>query len=52
MKQQLEVIKRQISLVKGYIPVSALSKISDTLGEAQRYIDMYSPQAEWVEMIR
>ncbi|XP_014054469.1 prominin-2 isoform X1 [Salmo salar] len=52
VKQQLEVIKRQISLVKGYIPVSALSKISDTLGEAQRYIDMYSPQAEWVEMIR
>ncbi|XP_071248759.1 prominin-1-A-like isoform X2 [Salvelinus alpinus] len=52
VKQQLEVIKRQISLVKGYIPVSALSKISDTLGNAQRYIDMYSPQAEWVEMIR
>ncbi|XP_020350507.1 prominin-1-A-like [Oncorhynchus kisutch] len=52
VKQQLEDIKRQISSVKGYIPVSALSNISHTLGEAQRYIDMYSPQAEWVEMIR
>uniref|UniRef100_A0A4W5QN68 Prominin 2 n=1 Tax=Hucho hucho TaxID=62062 RepID=A0A4W5QN68_9TELE len=52
VNQQLEVIKRQISLVKGDIPVSALSKISDTLGEAQRYIDMYSPLAERVEMIR
>uniref|UniRef100_A0A8K9WPH0 Prominin 2 n=1 Tax=Oncorhynchus mykiss TaxID=8022 RepID=A0A8K9WPH0_ONCMY len=52
VKQQLEVIKRRISSVKGYIPVSALSNISHTLGEAQRYIDMYSPQAEWVEMIR
>ncbi|XP_045077111.1 prominin-1-A isoform X2 [Coregonus clupeaformis] len=51
VKQQLDDIKRQISLVKGDIPVSSLSMISDTLGEAQRYIDMYSPEAEKVEMI-
>ncbi|KAK6293386.1 hypothetical protein J4Q44_G00357120 [Coregonus suidteri] len=50
--QQLEDIKRQIFEVKGNIPVSTLSNISDTLGEAQRYISMYSPQAERVEMIR
>ncbi|XP_029609187.1 prominin-1-A [Salmo trutta] len=52
VKQQLEGIKRQISEVKGNIPVSALRNISDTLGEAQRYIGMYSQQAERVEMIR
>ncbi|CAB1343377.1 unnamed protein product, partial [Coregonus sp. 'balchen'] len=37
---QLEDIKRQIFEVKGNIPVSTLSNISDTLGEAQRYISI------------
>lgn len=51
-KQQLGDIKTQISQVTNDIPLSALTNVSDTLGQLQREINKITPEAEWVEHIR
>lgn len=51
-KQQLGDIKTQISQVTNDIPLSALTNVSDTLGQLQREINKITPEAERVEHIR
>ncbi|KAL0964209.1 hypothetical protein UPYG_G00320770 [Umbra pygmaea] len=50
--QQLEDIMRQISAVKGDLPVTALNNVSETLSNAKNYVGKYSPDIEWVDFIR
>uniref|UniRef100_A0A3P9AIJ2 Prominin 2 n=1 Tax=Esox lucius TaxID=8010 RepID=A0A3P9AIJ2_ESOLU len=52
VKQQLEDIKIKISAVKGQIPVTALNNVLNIIRDARRYIGMYSPEAQMIELIR
>ncbi|KAJ8014377.1 hypothetical protein DPEC_G00039590 [Dallia pectoralis] len=52
VQQQIEDIKIKISAVKGQIPIGALNNVLNTLGDAKRYIGMYSPQVQTAELIR
>ncbi|XP_071386550.1 prominin-2 [Centroberyx affinis] len=51
-KQQLEEIQAQISQLTKDIPLSALTNVSDTLGQLQAEISSVTPEVERAEHIR